>query len=198
MNHKANPEQSAESPIDRKTFLRQGLFLLLKPFASAIEENVQKMSREVIRPPGALPELEFLAECTKCDLCMKACHQGSIRLADESYGIVIGTPIIVPRETPCYMCDDMTCISACPTTALQQVDRRNVRMGTAVINTKSCLAYQGQICDYCYSRCPFPDEAIFMQDGQRPVVVADKCTGCGLCEYYCVATTPAIRIVPAQ
>lgn len=198
MPKKHSPEPHHDSPIDRKSFLKHGLFLLMKPFAIAIEENVQKMTRDVIRPPGALPELEFLAECTKCDLCMKACHQGSIRLADETYGIAIGTPIIVPRETPCYMCDDMTCISACPTTALQPLDRHEVRMGTAVINTKSCIAYQGQICDYCHARCPFPDEAIFMDDGKRPVIAADKCTGCGLCEYYCITTTPSIRIIPLK
>ncbi|MDH4101239.1 MAG: 4Fe-4S dicluster domain-containing protein [Nitrospirota bacterium] len=197
MSHESNPDKPHDSPIDRKTFLRQGFFMMLKPLAGALEENVQKMTREVLRPPGALPELEFLAECTKCDLCMKACHQGAIRIADESYGLAIGTPIIVARETPCYLCDDMTCITACPTPALQPLDRREVRMGTAVINTKSCFAYQGQACDYCYARCPFPDEAIFMQDGKVPVVVPEKCTGCGICEHFCVTTTPAIRIIPA-
>lgn len=186
---------SDDQPIDRKTFLRQGLFLLFKPLAGAIEEKVQNMSPGVIRPPGALPELEFLAECTKCDLCMKACHQGAIKLADESRGLAIGTPIIVPRETPCYLCDDMVCITACPTRALQPIEKPAVRMGLAVINTSACLAYRGQDCDYCHARCPFPDVAIYMKEG-KPVVVADKCTGCGICEYYCVTTRPSIAIMP--
>ncbi len=184
-----------DKPIDRKTFLKQGLFMLIKPLANAIEGGVQKITPKAIRPPGAIDELEFLSKCTKCDLCIKACHQGVIKAANESSGLGTGTPIIVPRDSPCYLCDEMICISVCPTGALKPVARRDIKMGVAVIDTKSCLAHQGQVCDYCYNRCPFPDEAIYMEEKKRPVVVPEKCIGCGLCEFYCIAQTPSIRVV---
>jgi Pyruvate/2-oxoacid:ferredoxin oxidoreductase delta subunit len=74
-------------------------------------------------------------------------------------------------------------------------DPRQVKIGTAVIDPETCWANQGQICDLCYQRCPFPDEAIRMSDG-KPEVIADACTGCGLCAYACVSTPISIKIEP--
>jgi len=51
-----------------------------------------------VRPPGALPEADFLSACTRCDDCIKACPHLVIRKAGIEVGKdVATTPIIVPE-----------------------------------------------------------------------------------------------------
>ncbi len=99
----------------------------------------------------------------------------------------MGTPVIRPRKVPCYLC--MKCPPVCPSGALKRTltKKEEVRMGTAVIDTKTCLAWQGTLCRSCFDDCPIFDEAIKMDDKLQPVVVKDKCIGCGVCENVCPA-----------
>ena len=71
-----------------------------------------------IRPPGALAEEDFNARCIKCGQCVDACPYDTLNLATADSGIPIGTPYYIPRETPCYMCEDIPCVPVCPTGAL--------------------------------------------------------------------------------
>ena len=64
-------------------------------------------------------------------------------------------------------------------------------MGTAVIDTKTCLAWQGTLCRSCFDDCPIFDEAIKMDDKLQPVVDRKKCVGCGICENVCPLETKA-------
>jgi ferredoxin-type protein NapG len=90
--------------------------------------------RRYIRPPGALKEKEFLALCTKCDECVKACPHYSIGKLNKDFDIADGTPIIVPEETPCYLCEGLPCIGACKEGALVEVkSNEDVAMGKAYI-----------------------------------------------------------------
>jgi ferredoxin len=109
---------------------------------------------------------------------------------------VMGTPIIRPRKTPCYLC--MKCPPVCPSGALKRTLRKKeeVRMGTAVIDTKACLAWQGILCRSCFDDCPIYDEAIKMDEKLQPVVAKDKCVGCGICENVCPVDPAAIVIQP--
>lgn len=83
------------------------------------------------------------------------------------------------------------CVFVCPTEALKlPVDAtpRNVLIGLAVIDEKTCLAYRDTGCRYCYDACPY--EALGLTEGeknQRPYVIADRCNGCGACESVCVS-----------
>lgn len=184
--------------MDRKTFLKRGLLTIAEPFATLIEDKVKEVTkRRVLRPPGAIEEVAFLAECTRCDECIKACHQNAIRQATEVDSLAIGTPVIVPSETPCYLCDDMVCIKACPTNALQMVPRERIKMGVANVKEKLCHRWGGRdvFCDYCFDRCPFKGKAIVFDMG-GPEVIEGRCVGCGMCEYVCPADPKAIVVVP--
>ncbi len=78
-----------------------------------------------------------------------------------------------------------------PTESLNQA-----QMGVARINHRDCLAWGGGDCTLCYVKCPLPDEAMVLED-LKPVVRAERCTGCGICEQACAIVNDrvAIRVV---
>jgi len=108
----------------------------------------------------------------------------------EGYNIAFS---IFPENQLCYMRNDFPCIRECPTKALQF--SAFYKIGTAYINKLKCLAYNGQICDYCYEYCPEKNIAIFFKN-KKPYIIEEKCKGCGICQYYCPASQFSIFILP--
>lgn len=175
----------------------------------------------ILRPPGALPERDFLATCTKCGICVEACPYDALALAKPGDDKPIGTPYFIPRTNPCYMCRDIPCVPACPTGSLdaslvsEKDDNGEMRlninlskMGLAVIDRETCIAYSGIQCDACYRACPLIDKAITIdlirnvRTGKHamraPVVHSEACTGCGLCEKACITQKASIFILPSE
>lgn len=159
-----------------------------------------------LRPPGALGERDFSAACIKCGQCAAACPYGTLRMARAEDDVPIGTPYFVPRDVPCYMCENIPCVPACPTGALahELKDIARARMGLAVIDAESCLSWQGLRCEVCYRVCPLKGTAITIQNHPRqiskhalfvPIVHSQDCTGCGMCEEACPTEEAAIRVL---
>jgi len=173
-------------------------------------------SQLTLRPPGALKEDDFLKTCIKCGLCVEACPYDTLLLAKPGDKKPLGTPYFVPRDVPCYMCPDIPCVPVCPTGALDKeivttdgkLDINIADMGVAVIDDQSCIAFWGIQCDACYRACPILGEAITVEYSKnertgkhaflKPIVHADKCTGCGMCEQACVTEKAAIFILPRE
>jgi ferredoxin-type protein NapG len=162
-----------------------------------------------LRPPGALPEDDFLGACIRCGLCVRDCPYDTLSLAKPETPVATGTPYFTARKIPCEMCEDIPCIKACPTGALdhQLTDINQAKMGVAVlIDHETCLNFLGLRCDVCYRVCPVIDKAITLdiQSNQRtgrhamflPTVHSEHCTGCGKCEQSCVLQEAAIRVLP--
>jgi ferredoxin-type protein NapG len=170
----------------------------------------------ILRPPGALREDDFLKACIKCGMCVEACPFDTLSLAKPKDNKPLGTPFFTPRDIPCYMCTDIPCVPVCPTNALDEklvstnnvLDINKAQMGTAIVDTKSCIAYWGIQCDACYRACPLLGEAIYLQYDKnertgkhaflKPIVNSDICTGCGLCELACVTQKASIIILPRE
>ena len=178
-----------------------GGFLHSRPAAS--------LPVDVPRPPGAIPEKAFLGACVRCGLCVRRCPFDTLSLALHQDGVAVGTPIFRARQVPCEMCEDIPCVKACPTGALDQslTDIDDADMGLAVlIDRDACLNTQGLRCDVCYRVCPAINKAITLETehNQRsqkhaifiPTVHQDHCTGCGKCEQACVLDEAAIKVLP--
>lgn len=161
-----------------------------------------------LRPPGALEEKRFIGACVKCGRCAQACPYKSIRMAGTEAGAGIGTPYILARENPCYLCPDIPCAKACPSGALDAKldDVEKIRMGTAVIvDRANCLSIRGLRCEVCYRNCPLIDKAITIETRHNertgvhsimePVIHHDKCVGCGICEKSCVREKSVIVVM---
>lgn len=186
--------------LSRKDFFREGIFSILKPLASMLDDKVEtRVSRKFLRPPGAADEITFLTSCTRCPHCAEACPRDAIKLAGVSDGIAAGTPYIDPFDAPCVLCDGLLCVKACPTDALNKsTTREGARMGLAVIDEGSCLARQGMMCEECFTSCPLRGDAIYMEGLSGPVIDKNKCTGCGVCAFSCVSKPNSIKIIPAK
>ena len=157
------------------------------------EQAVPAVREDWLRPPGAASESVFLDRCTRCSDCIKACPYQAIAVHPAN-----GSPILFANQTPCYLCEDFPCITACGTDALSPLEGvEHVRMGTAVVTHRTCTAEQG--CNACVSQCP--THALSMDfDALRVLVSTDNCVGCGICEYTCQSVNDqlAIRVRPAR
>lgn len=174
-------------------------------------EQARALPPQALRPPGAHAESGFLGACIRCGLCVRDCPYQILSLARPEQPVATGTPHFTARTGPCEMCEDIPCVKACPTGALdpQLTDITQARMGLAVLaDQETCLNFLGLRCDVCYRVCPLLDQAITLdpQHNARtgrharfiPTVHSDKCTGCGKCEKACVLETAAIKVLPVQ
>jgi ferredoxin-type protein NapG len=215
-------ETGKKQPIsDRRRFFltvarATGLAILGGLTWSAFVDEIKATSL-ILRPPGALKEDDFLATCIKCGMCVEACPFDTLKLAKPGDNKPLGTPYFIPRDIPCYMCTDIPCVPVCPTNALdiksvqndkKELDINKADMGVAVIDDNSCIAFWGIQCDACYRACPLLGKAITVEYTKnertgkhaflKPVVHADVCTGCGLCEQACVTSKAAIFVLPRE
>ena len=167
---------------------------------------------QLIRPPGAQDEEDFLSRCLRCSQCMKVCPTSGLQPALFEAGLEgMWTPRLVSRLGYCdYGCN--SCGQVCPSGAIPPLDldqKRKAIIGLAVIDRDRCLPWADETpCIVCEEMCPTADKAIRLQGGgdgrgrgggnsavQRPVVVAHQCIGCGICEYQCpVEGEAAIRV----
>ena len=102
-----------------------------------------KSDKLLLRPPGAVPEEDYLKLCIKCGQCLQVCPYDSIKLEDIDGGASVGMAYINPLERGCYLCSAFPCILACPTGALdhEKDELKYIHMGMAVIvNESACLA----------------------------------------------------------
>jgi len=138
-----------ERQSDRREFLRSAALgtLVAGGALAGMLPLPNKAEAQHLRPPGAIPERDFLAACIKCGQCVQVCPVVAIKLADIDEGFGVGVPYIDARGQACdFSCDAVQCILACPTGALSHElsAKEEVRMGFARLDRPdACLARQG-------------------------------------------------------
>jgi len=202
--------------IDRRDFLKGGLAVGAALAAGIAFPVSAEGSGAFLRPPGALPEDDFLATCIRCGRCADACPNRAIEAFTAEAGRPFsaapgrgeqGTPVIFPRRKACNLCapdqgGELLCGRACPTGALRIVEKTpagilaGVSMGTARLDTNLCWSHNGGSCGVCVRACPLEGKALKAGIFERPILDPDFCVGCGLCERACIRFPQAITVVP--
>ena len=134
------------------------------------------------RPPWALqPDSAFIAQCTRCTDCVRACPRSVLRSGDGGY------PETDFSSAGCTLCGD--CRRACGTGAIRQDDAaqafaRRVQVGSA------CLTRHGVECRVCGDACDTRALRFVPAIGgiSQLQVILDSCTGCGECLGRCPAS----------
>ncbi|MDH7513099.1 MAG: 4Fe-4S binding protein [Clostridiales bacterium] len=194
----------------RKLILTSALAAVAAPFFKITPARKRAADR-LIRPPGALPEPQFLQKCVKCGECMKVCPTNALQPAlGEAGPEGIWTPVLVPRIGYCeYYCSH--CTQVCPTGAIKELsieEKIKVVIGTAWVKKDRCIPYVlGSPCIVCEEHCPTSPKAIKLvktevklpdgtvQTPLAPIIDLDLCIGCGICETKCpVVDDPAIYV----
>ena len=179
---------------DRRGFFRDTFGKVAREVARRAEERVAP--RRYFRPPGARPEAEFLALCTRCGDCAGVCPVHAIRTAPPSAGLAAGTPLLEPALQACVVCKDMPCAAVCETGALEVPPGgwAAIRIGVLELDTERCITFQGANCGVCARACPVGEAALALDAAGRPVLRPEGCVGCGVCVTSCVTIPSSLRL----
>lgn len=209
---KKNPQKSSSvrPSVSRRQLMVAGVGGAVT--ALAVRAVPMKSSRP-LRPPGSVAEARFLDLCIRCEQCLKVCPGPVLQAAGLKFGLeALWTPVAVFEHAGCHQ-ECNFCTQVCPTGAIQSLDlvtKRRTRIGLAILDPNSCLPHRGERdCQLCFDECNAagyraiemrtvklpvgsipegtfsPDEIEAMSSIIVPVVKADACIGCGLCEYRC-------------
>ncbi len=165
----------------------------------------------LVRPPGAMAEMEFLGRCVRCGECMQVCIGNALQPAFLQAGFEgMFSPVVVARIGYCeYSCT--LCGQVCPTGAIENLslaDKHRRKIGNAHFDKNLCLPYaKGVPCIVCEEHCPTPQKAIAFREKQlvnsagrkvlvkQPYIIDELCIGCGICENKCpIPGQAAVRL----
>jgi len=192
--------------MDRREFFKRGLGRAAEKAVKIVDDKVAQRAVRWIRPPFAIPELEFLLACTRCDACIKACPYDVIFPLSPSNGAeVMNSPALDLLNKGCHLCDDWPCVNACETGALKMVvpepDNEQElavvsqlpKLAKVRIDEDTCLPYLGPECGACASACSV--EGALLWQMERPTINEEICTGCAMCREACITSPNSVNII---
>jgi len=157
-----NDPPNVERPISRRGFVAATVVAgAAAAFArvSSAKAATAPPGEGPLRPPGSVPEPDFLDLCIRCGECFKVCPGPVLHPAGLEYGFdAMWTPVAVPSHAGCHQ-DCNFCTEVCPTGAIQPLDllvKRKTHMGLAWLNDDTCLPLRNKDrkpCDLCYTEC---------------------------------------------
>jgi polyferredoxin len=133
----------------------------------------------LVRPPGSLPEVQFLSRCIKCGQCMRICPTNVIHPAGLTAGLEgVWTPVLNFRiGTSGCQHNCIACGNLCPTAAIRPIslverqglgpyaEKGPIKIGTAFIDRGRCLPWSmDRPCIVCQENCPVSPKAIFTRE----------------------------------
>ena len=216
-----NDPPTHETSLGRRGFLSasvgtaSGILggLLASSGTTAFGANLDGGGPRPVRPPGSVPEKEFLQMCIRCGECFQSCPSDVLQPLGFQQGLEgLWTPQVVADWAGCASSCN-ACGQVCPTGAIRALpleEKRHARMGLAWINESTCLPFHGEACQLCVDECTAAgyDALEFITVGTEvdslglpiegtgtlaPLLIPDKCVGCGLCQTRCYGINVASK-----
>lgn len=159
----------------------------------AVLQKKQAPERSVqICPAGSSSLAAFNSRCIGCQLCVSVCPNGVLSPAVSFDNFM--RPVMNYEKGFCRP-ECTACSEVCPTGAIKKVtveEKSSISIGHAVYNSFSCVVNtDGVSCGNCARHCPsgaitmVPNMFGTRPDSLVPSINAEKCIGCGNCEYVC-------------
>lgn len=200
--------------MDRRDFFRRSLGKATEVAVKVADKRVSEKAKHWIRPPYAIPELDFLLGCTRCDACIEACpHDIIFPLAARLGADVANTPALDLLKKGCHLCEDWPCVNACEPEVLTFLDKESEsidyseavkadtiksriveKFANAKIDESVCLPFSGPECGACVSVCSVEGALTLVQE--KPVIDQNLCVGCAMCREACIVEDKAVSITP--
>ncbi len=211
MGNKTNVRDDHEAPVARRGFFGELAREIIRPAIETWEAFREPDRatpaaqpdtldyRSLMRPPSVRSEATFLEACDRSGECVQACPANAIRLFPEDESRVAGTPFIEVETSPCVVCQDLACMSACPSGALEPRPVEQLDLGLARVDHDVCLRSHEEDCHRCIDACPLHELGHTVLDvlmSGALHVYEDACVGCGCCQRICPTTPRAIRVEP--
>lgn len=196
-------EQGSSSREDgegRRDFLKTGaatagaLALGSLPIRATAAESDSANRKTPLKPAGSESLKHFSDHCIACQLCVGACPN-YVLTPSKDPGTLMQPEMVFTRG---YCRPECTrCSNVCPAGAIRPVtkeEKTTISIGYAVVDYELCVAERGDVsCGNCARHCPAgairmvhrnPEDT---NSARIPSVNADRCIGCGACEFNCPA-----------
>jgi polyferredoxin len=194
---KYQPQESKGGEISNPDLARRGLIISSLTGLFAVElfplsTGTAATSSGLIRPPGSLPEQDFLNRCIRCGQCMRICPTNIVTPSGIFGGLEnLWTPILNFTEgTSGCQLNCTACGHICPTSAIRPISlsekmgsdkfsaKGPIRIGSAYVDRTRCLPWaMNKPCIVCQENCPVTPKAIYVtekfetvRDGARGII----------------------------
>jgi len=137
-----------------------------------------------VRPPGSLPEPDFINRCIRCGQCMRICPTNIVVPSGIFGGFEnLWTPVLnfTDGTSGCQL-NCTACGHICPTSAIRPISlaeklgsdefsqKGPVRIGSAYVDRTRCLPWaMNRPCIVCQENCPVTPKAIYVTEKYETV-----------------------------
>jgi ferredoxin len=182
MNYSIHESKGGE--ISAPDLTRRGLILssvsgLLAVQMLPLSAGTAEGDNNLIRPPGSLPEPDFLKRCIRCGQCMRICPTNIIEPSGLFGGMEnLWTPVLsfTTGTSGCQL-NCTACGYMCPTSAIRPISlseklgidefsqKGPIRLGSAYVDRSRCLPWTVKTpCIVCQENCPVTPKAIYVTE----------------------------------
>lgn len=200
---KFSKTQGTNTDAGRRAFIASGALAVTALAVKAQEKKVDgglaavtgkqapKRTTPLV-PAGAVSLKHFHQHCTGCQLCVSQCPNDVLR-PSTSLEYLMQPEMSYERgwcRPECTKCSEV-----CPAGAIIEItpeEKTAIHIGVATIDRDLCvISKDGVKCGNCARHCPAGAIKMVAKDPEDsnspliPVVLEDKCIGCGACEFLC-------------